>query len=86
MPSYVNYSWVKIWAVQTPFDNPVQAGEIIVVNDRKGGSAQEVLSVTAMFNQQGGQYKTLLLRALTQEEVFAEAARREKATQAITVS
>lgn len=58
------YKWTKVWAVQTPADNPVAPGDEILVADGRGGSKQRVLSVTTMTALRGGEYKTLLLRAL----------------------
>lgn len=62
--AYVEYNWRKVYAVQTGPDNPVAAGDEIVVSDRNGGSVQKVLSVTVMHNMQGKPYKTLLLQSV----------------------
>lgn len=57
-----NYNWTKVYAVQTHANNEVKEGDIIVVDDKNGGSAQEVVSVTTMLNRSGKPYKTLLLK------------------------
>lgn len=57
------YKWTKVYAVQTGSDDPVEIGDIITVQDRDGGSKQQVRSVTTMYNRQGKTYKTLLLKA-----------------------
>jgi len=62
------YTWTKVYAVQTDIDDDVAVGDIIKVGDRNGGSKQQVQSVTIMLNKQGGEYKTLLLRAVTSDE------------------
>lgn len=59
-----NYNWTKAYCVQTHVNNDVKPGDRIVVDDRNGGSAQEVLSVTVMHNRSGKPYKTLLVKAI----------------------
>lgn len=59
-----NYSWTKVYAVQTHVNNEVKEGDEITVDDRNGGSPQKVLSVTTMKNRSGREYKTLLLESL----------------------
>jgi len=62
--SYVEYKWVKTYAVNTTNENPVAPGDEIVVQDRNGGSKQRVLSVTTRSNQNGRPYKTLIVQAI----------------------
>jgi hypothetical protein len=57
------YHWTKGYMVRTSITDPVQAGDVIVVADRNGGSVQKVLSVTVMTSMAGNEYKALLLQA-----------------------
>jgi hypothetical protein len=58
------YKWTKTYAVNTKFSDPVEIGAIIEVDAASGSSKQKVLSVTVRRNQQGAEYKTLLVEAL----------------------
>jgi hypothetical protein len=58
----MEYSWKKVWAVQTDNDDTVAVGDTIKVGASSGASEQLVLSVTTMTTQTGKEYKTLLTR------------------------
>ena len=59
-----DYNWTKVFAVQTHINNDIEVGDEIHVEDRNGGSQQQVISITIMTTRSGKQYKVLLLKSL----------------------
>jgi len=59
MPRSAEYSWKKVWAVQTSNDDESQVGEEITVGGQTR-SRQRIVSVTTMKNRQGKPYKVFL--------------------------